>query len=83
MNNGISEMYLLIVNNNNKSSDQLTYLTNIASISIKSLREKYINFKSTKIFYFRYNEDICKFTILENIDNVIRYELKLKLYKNE
>jgi hypothetical protein len=79
MNNGISQMYLLIVDNNNKSNNEVKYLTKIASKSIKSLRENNKDFKTTNIFYFKYNEDICKFSILENVNNIIKYELKLKI----
>jgi hypothetical protein len=79
INNGKSQMYLLIVDNNNKSNDEVKYLTKIASKSIKYLREKNKNFKTTKEFYFNYNKDICKFTILENTNNIITYELKLKV----
>lgn len=72
------DVYLLIVNQENRHSSDVRYLTDIASISIKHFRENY-NIKDTKGFYYKYNNDLCKLTILECNDTMIKYEFKLKL----
>lgn len=76
--NDNKDMYLLIVNRENRHIDDITYLTNIASVFIKYLRENY-DIRNIQSFYYKYNGDLCKFTILECNDDKIKYKLVLKL----
>ena len=78
-------IYMIHVNNEDKKHTDYCNLVEIANISIKYLKQYCNNFSNKYInYYFRYNDTVCKFTIIECIDDTIKYELKLNIghYKN-
>jgi hypothetical protein len=77
--NDDKDMYLLILNHQGHYKNDLTYLTEIASSSIKFIRENTINFKNIINHYYKYNNDLCKLNILECNNDTIKYQLVLKL----
>jgi hypothetical protein len=72
-------VYLLIIDPEDRHTDDIRYLTDISSISIKYLRQNNANFRNAKSIYYKYNDDLCKLKIIESDDNRISYELTLKI----
>jgi len=72
-------IFLLIIDPEDRHTDDIRYLIDISSISIKSLRQNNVNFRKVKSIYYKYNDDLCKLEIIESNDNWISYELTLKI----
>jgi hypothetical protein len=62
---------------NNNDDDELRILVEIASNIIKFLNSSVI-FAINKMYYIKYNNDICKFIIQDCNETDIKFELILK-----
>ena len=73
-----SQIYFLIVDKSKNTDIQLKIYTEIVNDIIKFLRETVGDLKINKIYYIKYNDSVCKFTILDKIEIVSSFELLLK-----
>ena len=72
-----NNLYYITVNNINLSDDELKKITEIANICIKFLKQN-VEFEKNKTIFFKYNNDLCKFTNHKFKINSM-FELKIKL----
>jgi hypothetical protein len=75
----IGNLYLIIVENENKSKKEVELNTDISSICIKYLRENSPNFTHPILHYFKYNQRLCKLKKVNNIENKTYYELTINM----
>jgi len=72
------QIYLLIVDEKNMSKNELKYITDITSICIKYFKENNI-FNIDFPIYFKYNNYLCKFKVINNQEKETKFELKLNM----
>jgi hypothetical protein len=73
-----SQIYFLILDKRRNTDIQLKIYTEIVSDIIKFLKETIGDLEINKIYYIKYIDSVCKFTILDKIEMVSSFELLLK-----